>query len=48
MNIKQKKEAIVQVLDYLIAEGFVVKEGDKYRYKTNKELKKEMEALLED
>jgi hypothetical protein len=48
MNIKQKKEEIVQVLDYLIAEGFVVKEGNKYRYKTDKELKNEMEALLEN
>jgi hypothetical protein len=48
MTKQQKHKAIEQALEYLIAEGFVVKEGDQYRYKTDKEMKKEMEALLEN
>lgn len=48
MTKQQKREAVEQALKYLVAEGFVVKEGDQYRYKTNKEIKKEMEALLEN
>lgn len=48
MTKQQKKKAVEQALEYLIAEGFVVKEGDKYRHKTDKEIKKEMEVLLEN
>lgn len=45
MTDKQKKEEIKKVLKYLIAEGFVVKVGDSYRYKTKKELKEDLENV---
>jgi hypothetical protein len=41
-------KTVEQALEYLITEGFVVKEGDAYRYKTKKEQQMEMEALLEN
>jgi hypothetical protein len=48
MTKKQQIKAVEQALEYLITEGFVVKEGDAYRYKTKKEQQMEMEALLEN
>lgn len=43
---KELKKAIKQTLDYMIAEGMVVKIGNEYRLKTKKELQKELHKLL--
>lgn len=48
MTDKEKKKQIQQTLDYLIAEGMVVKVKGGYRLKTEQELEKEMEALYQD
>lgn len=48
MTDKEKKEQIQQTLDYLIAEGMVVKVRGGYRLKTEQELEEEMEALYQD
>ena len=39
------KRQIVASLQYLIAEGMVVQEGDRYRLKTKKEINKELKAI---
>lgn len=47
MTYKEKRQAVVETLEYLIAEGMAVKLKDgRYRLKSEKELEKEMEALL--
>jgi len=43
---KELKEAIQLSLKYLIEEGVVLKEGKKYRLKTKKEIKKELNDIL--
>lgn len=48
MTDKQKKEQIQQTLDYLIAEGMVVKVKGGYRLKSEQELEQEMDALYQD
>jgi hypothetical protein len=45
---KEQEQYIQHQLDYLIAEGMVVKVGKKYRRKTKKEQKQELEKLLQD
>ena len=45
MTEKQKREQVQQTLDYMIAEGMVVKVKGGYRLKTERELEQEMEAL---
>jgi hypothetical protein len=39
----EKEKIIQKELDYLLAEGVVVKVGDKYRMKTKKEIQQEIE-----
>jgi hypothetical protein len=49
MTYKEKRQAVVETLEYLIAEGMAVKLSDgRYRLKTERELEQEMEALLND
>lgn len=48
MTHEMKRQEIQQALDYLMAEGFVVKIDDKYRLKTEIENQKELEVLLEN
>jgi len=48
MTEKQKRKQVQQALDYMIAEGMVVKVKGGYRLKTEKELEQEMEALCND
>ena len=49
MTNKQKHQAVEKALQYLIEEGMVIKQNDgKYRLKTELELKKEMEVILND
>lgn len=45
---KEQEEYVQQKLDYLIAEGMVVKVGNKYRKKTKKEQQQELKKLLQD
>lgn len=45
MTDKEKREAIQRELDYMIAEGMVVKVKGGYRLKTERELEEEMNAL---
>lgn len=47
MTKKQKKEEIKKTLQYLINEGFVEQIGDKYRLKTDDELKKEIKRICQ-
>ena len=47
MTEKQKREQVQQTLDYMIAEGMVVKVKGGYRLKTEQELEEEM-ALLDE
>jgi len=47
MTEKQKREQVQQTLDYMIAEGMVVKVKGGYRLKTERELEEEM-ALLDE
>jgi hypothetical protein len=49
MTYKEKHQAVVDTLEYLIEEGMAVRLSDgRYRLKTERELEKEMEALLND
>ena len=49
MTQKEKRQAVVDTLEYLIAEGMAVRlSNGRYRLKTERELEKEMEALLND
>jgi hypothetical protein len=41
-HTKQQRKEVEKALEYLIAEGFVVKIGDEYRLKTEEELTKEL------
>ncbi len=43
-HTKQQRQKVKQALEYLIAEGFVVKVGNKYRLKTEEEIAKEINA----
>lgn len=45
MTHKQKIEEIKTTMQYLINEGFVKQIGDKFRLKTEKELKNEVEKI---
>jgi hypothetical protein len=45
MTNKQKRVAVIKALDYLIAEGMVVKEGKNYRLKTKKEQQEELNCI---
>jgi hypothetical protein len=45
MTNKQKRVAVIKALDYLIAEGMVVKEGDSYRLKSKKEQRYELNSI---
>lgn len=45
MTDKEKREQVQQALDYMIAEGMVVKVRGGYRMKTERELEEEMDAL---
>ena len=45
MTDKEKREQVQQELNYMIAEGMVVKVRGGYRLKTEKELEEEMDAL---
>jgi len=45
MTEQEKREQVQQTLDYMIAEGMVVKVRGGYRLKTEQELEEEMEAL---
>ena len=47
MTDKQKREQIQQTLDYMIAEGMVLKVKGGYRLKTERELEEEMAMLNE-
>jgi hypothetical protein len=41
----EKEKIIQKEMDYLLAEGVVVKMGDKYRMKTEKEIQQEIESI---
>lgn len=43
-HTKQQRQEVKKALDYLIAEGFVVKVGNKYRLKTEEEISKEINS----
>ena len=45
---KEQEEYVQQKLNYLIAEGLVVKVGNKYRKKTKKEQQQELKKILQD
>jgi hypothetical protein len=47
MTNKQKKKELKKALQYLIDEGFVEQIGDKYRLKTDKELKREIQKMCQ-
>jgi isocitrate dehydrogenase len=42
---KETRRLVKNALDYLIAEGVVVKIGNKYRMKTKKEIARELKAI---
>lgn len=46
MTEQEKREQVQQTLDYLIAEGMVVKVRGGYRLKTEQELEEEMNAVI--
>lgn len=49
MTYDQEIQAVKDALKYLIAEGIAVEDGEGlYRLKTKKELKAEMEALINE
>ena len=49
MTNKEKKQMVVDTLQYMIDEGMVVKLSDgRYRLKSERELEQEMEALLNE
>lgn len=48
MTKPEKIAAVTKALDYLIAEGMVVKEGNNYRLKTEKELELELYNVLNE
>jgi hypothetical protein len=48
MTDQEKREQVQQTLDYMIAEGMVVKVKGGYRMKTERELEEEMETLYTD
>lgn len=49
MTLEEKRQAVVDTLEYLINEGMAIKLSDgRYRLKTERELEKEMEALLRE
>ena len=49
MTNKEKKQMVIDTLEYMISEGMVVKLSDgRYRLKSERELEKEMEALLNE
>ena len=48
MTDQEKREQVQQTLDYMIAEGMVVKVKGGYRMKTELELEQEMKALCAD
>lgn len=49
MTNKEKRQAVVDTLEYMIAEGMVERLSDgRYRLKTERELKREMEVLLNE
>ena len=41
-HTKQQRQEVEKALEYLIAEGFVVKIGNEYRLKTQEELNEEL------
>ena len=43
---KELRNAIIHALNYLMEEGMIVKENDKYRLKTQEEVDKEIENIL--
>lgn len=45
LSDEDKQKVIQHELDYLLAEGVVVKMGDKYRLKTEQEIKQEIENI---
>ena len=45
---EELENAIRKKLEYLIEEGMVLREGDKFRLKTQQELDEELNALLAD
>jgi len=47
MTDKEKREQVQQTLDYMIAEGIVVKVKGGYRLKTERELEEEMSLYNE-
>jgi hypothetical protein len=44
---KDQEEMIQNHLNYLLEEGVVKKIGDKYRLKTNQEIQKELQDILQ-
>jgi hypothetical protein len=42
---KETREMVKTALNYLIAEGVVVKKGNKYRMKTKKEIAQELKDI---
>jgi len=48
MNEQEQREMVQQTLNYMVAEGMVVKVPGGYRLKTEKELEKEMESILSE
>jgi hypothetical protein len=41
-HTKQQRKEVEKALEYLIAEGFVIKVGGEYRLKSDKEIAKEL------
>ncbi len=46
LSEQDRTNAIQKHMDYLLEEGVVVKTGDKYRLKTEKEIQKEIQNIF--
>jgi hypothetical protein len=47
LSLEEREEMIQSHLNYLLEEGVVKKMGDKYRLKTDKEIQKELQDILQ-
>ena len=47
LSLKEREQIIQNHLNYLLEEGVVKKKGDKYYLKTDKEIQKELQDILQ-
>lgn len=47
LSLKEREEIIQNHLNYLLQEGVVKKVGDKYRLKSDQEIQKELQDILQ-